>query len=131
MPPERSWVRGRAWRLGEGEPSATDVSGGIDINGFIGQEKRENPADTRLEMEVINQFGSGGLDDYKPSRTNMARMKLEGQLNVVEYSRITVPESVHMGDHTGGYLEMVKNEKIRERAPYLKELITGSNLMRK
>ena len=65
-------------------------------------------ADTKLEMEVISQCGSGGLDDYKPSRTNMARMKLEGQLDVVEYSRITVPDSVHMGDPAGGYVEMLK-----------------------
>ena len=53
-------------------------------------------ADTKLEMEVISHGGSGGLDDYKPSRSNMARMRLEGQLGVVEYSRITVPDSVHM-----------------------------------
>ena len=65
-------------------------------------------ADTKLEMEVISQCGSGGLDDYKPSRTNMARMKLEGQLDVVEYSRITVPDSVHMGDPAVGYVEMLK-----------------------
>ena len=37
--------------------------------------------DTKLGMEVISQCGSGRLDDYKPSRTNMARMKLEGQLS--------------------------------------------------
>ena len=54
-------------------------------------------ADTKLEMEVVSQCGSRGLGDYKSSRTNMARMKLEGQLGVVEYSRITVPDSVHMG----------------------------------
>ena len=65
-------------------------------------------ADTRLEMEVISQCGSGGLNDYKPSRTNMAMLMLEWQLDVVEYSRITVPESVHMGDPAGGYQEMVK-----------------------
>ena len=41
-------------------------------------------ADTRLEMEVISQCGSGGLEEYKPSRTNMAKMKSEGQLDVVE-----------------------------------------------
>ena len=34
-------------------------------------------ADTRLEMEVISQCGSGGLEEYKPSRTNMAKLKLE------------------------------------------------------
>ena len=33
-------------------------------------------ADTKLEMEVIGQCGSGGLDYSKLSRTNMVRMKL-------------------------------------------------------
>ena len=61
-------------------------------------------AGTRLEMEVISQCGSGGLEDYKPSRTNMAKTKMEGQLDVVEYSRIIVPESVHMTDPAGGYM---------------------------
>ena len=74
-------------------------------------------ADTKLEKEVISQCGSGGLDDYKPSRTKIARMKLEGQLDVVEYSRITVPDSVHMGDPAGGYVEMLSARKILERAP--------------
>ena len=64
-------------------------------------------ADTKLEMDFISQCGSGGLDDFKPSRTNMARMKLEGQLDVVEYSRITVPDAVHMGDPAGGYVKML------------------------
>ena len=62
--------------------------------------------DTKLEMEVISQCGSGGVDDYKLSRTNMARMRLKGQIDVVEYSLITVPDSVHMGDP--GYVEMLK-----------------------
>ena len=33
---------------------------------------------------------------------------MEGKLGVVGYSRITVPDSVHMGDPAGGYLEMLK-----------------------
>ena len=99
-------------------------------------------ADTKLEMEIISQCGSGGLDDYRPSRTNMARMKLEGQLDVVEYSRVTVPESVHMGDPSGGYVEMLKarnsarghlmawSEK-RAMQEYLKGLTENFNLNRK
>ena len=99
-------------------------------------------ADTKLEMEVISQCGSGGLDDYKPSRTNIARMKLEGQFDVVEYCRIIVPDSVHMGDPAGGYVEMLKarnsarghlmacNEK-QAMQEYLKELTENSNLNRK
>ena len=94
-------------------------------------------ADTKLEMEVISQCGSGGLDDYKTSRTNMARMRLEGQFDVVEYSRITVPDSVHMGDPAGGYVEMLKarnsarghlmawNEK-QVMQEYLRELTENS-----
>ena len=96
-------------------------------------------ADTKLEMEVINQCGSGGLDDYKPSRINMARMKLEGKLGMVEYSRITVPDSAHMGDPARGYVEMLKarnsarehlmarNEK-QAMQEYWKELTENSNL---
>ena len=99
-------------------------------------------ADTKLEMEIISQCGSGGLEDYRPSRTNMAKLKLEGQLDVVEYSRVTVPESIHMGDPAGGYVEMLKarnsarghlmawSEK-RAMQEYLKELTENSNLNRK
>ena len=69
-------------------------------------------------------------------------MKLEGQLDVVDYSRITVPDSVHMGDPAGGYVEMLKainsargnlmtwNEK-QAMYEYLKELTDNSNLNRK
>ena len=99
-------------------------------------------ADTKLEMEIISRCGSGGLEDYRPSRTNMAKLKLEGQLDVVEYSRVTVPESVHMGDPAGGYVEMLKarnsarghlmawSEK-RAMQEYLKGLTENSNLNRK
>ena len=99
-------------------------------------------ADTKLEMEIISQCGSGGCEDYRPSRTNMAKLKLEGQLDVVDYSRVAVPESVHMGDPAGGYVEMLKvrnsarghlmawSEK-RAMQEYLKELTENSNLNRK
>ena len=90
-------------------------------------------------MENIRQCGSDGLKDYKASRKNIMKMKLEGQLGVNMYSRIIVPESVHLGDPAGGYVEMLKARKsargylmawhdkqtIQE---YLKELATGSHL---
>ena len=60
----------------------------------------------------LHQIGNGG---HQPMwirwirRHIMAKIKLMGQLDVVEYSRITVPELVHMSDPaTGGYVEMVK-----------------------
>ena len=80
---------------------------GLTITATKSKKNARTLEDTKLEMEIISQRGSGGLDDYRPSRINMARMKLEGQLDVVEYSRITVPESVHMGDPAGGYVEML------------------------
>ena len=61
---------------------------------------------------------------------------------MVEYSRVTVPESVHMGDPAGGYVEILKarnsarghlmawSEK-RAMQEYLKELTENSNLNRK
>ena len=54
-------------------------------------------ADTKLEIKVISHCGSGGLDDYKPSRSNMARMKMEGQLGVVKYSRTQSSWEIQQG----------------------------------
>ena len=48
------------------------------------EKSKRTLADTRMELEVISQCGSGGLEDYTPSRTNMAKIKLEGQLDVVK-----------------------------------------------
>ena len=144
---------GRSGESGQGD-GATPVGGekenlippmllaGLTITTTRSKKTARTLADTKLEMEIISQCGSGGLEDYRPSRINMAKLKLEGQLDVVEYSRITVPESVHMGDPAGGYVEMLKarnsarghlmvwSEK-RVMQEYLKELTENSNLNRK
>ena len=115
---------------------------GLTITATRSKKTARTLVDTKLEMEILSQCGSGGLEDYRPSRINMAKLKLEGQLDVVEYSRITVPELVHMGDPAGGYVEMLKarnsarghlmawSEK-RVMQEYLKELTENSNLNRK
>ena len=115
---------------------------GLTVTATRSKKTARTLADTKLEMEVISQCGSGGLEDYRPSRINMAKLKLEGQLDVVEYSRITVPESVHMGDPAGGYVEMLKarnsarghlmawSEK-RAMQEYLKGLTENSNSNRR
>ena len=144
---------GRSGESGQGD-GATPVGGekenlippmllaGLTITATRSKKTARTLADTKLEMEIISQCGSGGLEDYRPSRINMAKLKLEGQLDVVKYSRITVPESVHMGDPAGGYVEMLKarnsarghlmawSEK-RVMQEYLKELTENSNLNRK
>ena len=69
-------------------------------------------------------------------------MKLQGQVDVVEYSRTTVPESVHMGDHAGDCLEMLKArnsarghliawQEKQAMQEYLKEFIMSSDSKRK
>ena len=68
---------------------------GLTTTAMKSKKTARTLADTKLEMEIISQCGSGGIEDYRPSRTNMAKLKLEGQLDVVEFSRVTVPESVH------------------------------------
>ena len=55
-------------------------------------------------MEIISQCGFGGLEDNKFSRTNKAKMKLEVQLDVVEYSHITMPS----GANKEGLEQMIK-----------------------
>ena len=103
---------GRSGESGQGD-GATPAGGekenlippmllaGLTITATRSKKTARILADTKLEMEILSQCGSGGLEDYRPSRINMAKLKLEGQLDVVEYSRITVPESVHMGDPAG------------------------------
>ena len=144
---------GRSGESGQGD-GATPVVGekenlipslllaGLTTTAVKSKKTARTLADTKLEMEIIIQGGSGGLEDYRPSRTNMVKLKLEGQLDVVEYSRITVPESVHMGDPAGCYVEMLKarnstrghlmawSEK-RAMQEYLKGLTENSNLNRK
>ena len=74
--------------------------------------------------------------------TNKAKMKLEGQFDVVQYCLVTVPDSFHMGDPASGYLEVLKasistrghemawhdNQAMRK---YLNQMMTGLNLKRK
>ena len=42
----------------------------LTITATKSKKKAWTLADTKLEMEIISQCGSGGIDDYKPSRTN-------------------------------------------------------------
>ena len=45
---------------------------------------------------------------YKPSKTYIARLNREGQLDLAEYSRIKEIYLVHIEDLAGGYLKMLK-----------------------
>ena len=135
---KREWTR-RWCDAGRGEKEnliPPMLLAGLTTTATRSKKNARTLVDTKLEMEVISQCGSGGLDDYKPSRTKMARMKLEGHLGVVEYSRITVPDSVHMGDPARGNVEMLKARNsarghLMAMQEYLKELTENSYLSRK
>ena len=118
------------------------LAGLISSTASKAKKSEKTLADTILEMEVISQCELGWLQGNKPSRTNMAKIKLEGNLDVVEYSRNSGPESVHMSDPAGGYMEMVKARSSargllrswydkQAMQEHLKELVTGSNKKRK
>ena len=68
-------------------------------------------ADTKLEREVISKSETVGLRDYKPSRPSIARLKLEGRLDVGDYRKITITQSIHP---SVGYSEMLKTRNSRE-----------------
>ena len=71
-----------------------------------GGREKENQMTPMLLAGLISTASK--VKKSETTLADMAKMKLEGQLDVVEYSRITVPESVHMGSPAGGYMEMVK-----------------------
>ena len=138
---------------GQGDCSASDggekenlippmLLAGLTSTASKSKKNAQTLADTKLEMEVISQCGSGGIDDYMPSRLNLALMRLEGQFGGVDSSRITIPDSVHMGDPAGDYVEMLKAKKLARghlmawneknaMQEYLQELTENSNLKRK
>ena len=110
---------GRSGESGQGD-GATPAGGekenlippmllaGLTITATRSKKMARTLADTKLEMEILSQCGSGGLEDYRPSRINMAKLKLEGQLEC------------GIGPHgrSGrGLCGDVESEELRERAP--------------
>ena len=50
---------------------------GLVSSTYRSKKNKRTLVDTRLEMEVISQCKSGGHDKNKPSKTNIARGKIE------------------------------------------------------
>ena len=61
-----------------------------------------------LEMEILSQCGESTLKDFKPSPMNHGKGSVVGQLVPVEYNRLTVSETVSIGEPAGGYMEMIE-----------------------
>ena len=77
----------------------------LDVLVFMSKINGRKWAGTRLESKINRQGGSG---EYKLSKINAARGKMERQLDLVEYSRIRITDSVHLGNPLAGYLEILK-----------------------
>ena len=76
-------IAGRSGESGQGDGATPVVRekenlispmllAGLTITATRSKKTARTLADTKLEMEIISQCGSGGLEDYRPSRTNMA-----------------------------------------------------------
>ena len=61
-----------------------------------------------LEMEILSQCGESTMKDFKPSPMNHGKGSVVGQLVPVEYNRLTLSETVSIGEPAGGYMEMLE-----------------------
>ena len=61
-----------------------------------------------LEMEILSQCGESTLKDFKPSPMNHGKRSVVGQLDPVEYNRLTVSEAVSIDEPAGGYMELLE-----------------------
>ena len=61
-----------------------------------------------LEMEILSQCGEITLKDFRSSPMNYGKGSVVGQLDPVEYNRLTVSKTVSIDEPAGGYMEMLE-----------------------
>ena len=61
-----------------------------------------------LDMEILKQCGKSTRRDFKTSSMNHGKGSVVGQLNPVEYNKLTVSETVSIDEPSGGYMEIVE-----------------------
>ena len=62
-----------------------------------------------LEMKIFSQCDESTLKIFKPSCMNNGKRSVSGQLNPVEYNRLTVSDTVSIDEPAGGYMEMMEH----------------------
>ena len=75
---------------------------GLESAWYKTKRKDRTLTGATLETEKLSQCGESNLRDFRPSCMN------HGQLNPVEYKRLTVSDTVSIDEPAGGYMKMVE-----------------------
>ena len=81
---------------------------GIKSTGYKSKRSDRTLTGATLEMEILSQSGESTMKDFKPSPMNHGKGSVTGQLETVEYNRLTVSETVSIDETAGGYMEMLE-----------------------
>ena len=81
---------------------------GIKSIGYKSKRSDRSLTGATLEMEILSQCGESTMKDFKPSPMNQGKGSVVGQLDPVEYNRLTVSETVSINETAGGYMEMLE-----------------------
>ena len=99
----------------QGNSKGTDLSAvppivlaGLNSASYKAEKSNRTLTGPKLEMEILSQYGDSTLKDLKSSRMNHGKGSVVGQLIPVEYSRLTVSDTVMMGKPAGEYFEMME-----------------------
>ena len=79
---------------------------GIKSTGYKSKRSDRTLTGATLVIEILSQCGESTVKDLKPSPMNHRKGNVAGQLQLVEYNRLTVSEAVAIDEPTGGYMEM-------------------------
>ena len=81
---------------------------GITSTGYKSKRSDRTLTGATLEMEIISHYGESTMKDFKPSPMNHGKGSVAGQLVPVEYNRLTVSETLSIGEPTSWYMEMLE-----------------------
>ena len=93
-------------------------------------------------MEILSHRGESNLRDFRPSCINHGKESVIGELNPVEYNRLTVSDTALIDETAGGYMEMMEYKNsarghliaLENKSAiefYLEEIIQGSTMKQK
>ena len=75
---------------------------GIQSTGYKTKESDRTLTGAILEMEILSQCGESTMKDFKPSPMNHGKGRVVGQLDPVEYNRLTVSDTVSKDEPANG-----------------------------
>ena len=80
---------------------------GMKLTGYQTKRSDRTLTGAKLEMEILSQCGESTTKDFKPSPMNHGKGSGVGQLVTVECNRLTVSDTVSIGEFASGYMEIL------------------------